>query len=121
MLLIEDHPELIALTAAFLREQGFDVRSALSGREGLELAPHFKPQLTVCDLNLPDLSGRDVIRALRSNPLTRDTYAVVLTALSGAEIRELNDQAQTMGIDEFLSKPLTRDAVRLLIPKLKGS
>jgi CheY-like chemotaxis protein len=119
VLLIDDNAELAAATAAFLRSQGLDVQIALTGREGLEAAPDFKPQVTLCDLNLPDMSGLEVIRLLRSNPLSRYTYAVVLTAMSKWEIRELESLAKGIGIDEFLSKPLTTEAVRTLVTKLR--
>jgi two-component system, OmpR family, response regulator len=75
VLLIDDH----AATAALLRSEGLEVRTALSGRESLQAALDFKPELTLCDLNLPDMQGQEVIRLLRSNPLIPPTYAVVLT------------------------------------------
>ena len=119
VLLIDDHADLSAATAALLRSEGLEVRSALSGREGLEVAPDFKPQLTLCDLNLPDMRGQEVIHLLRSNPLTRHTYAVVLTALSKAEVREYNREAERMGINEFIPKPLMTETVRTLVTKVK--
>ena len=119
VLLIDDHAELAAAMAALLRIEGFEVRTALSGQQGLEAAQDFKPQLTFCDLNLPDMRGQEVIRLLRSNPVTRHSYAVVLTALSNAEICEFNLEAGRMGIDEFMSKPLTSKAVRMLVTKIK--
>jgi CheY-like chemotaxis protein len=119
VLLIDDHADLSAATAALLRREGLEVRSALSGREGLELAPDFKPQLTLCDLNLPDMMGHEVIHLLRSNPLTRHTYTVVLTALSNEEVREFNREAERMGIDEFMPKPLMTETVRTLVTKVK--
>ena len=119
-LLIEDHAELSEATAALLRREGFDVRTALSAHEGLEAAADFKPQLTLCDLHLPDMLGTAVIRKLRSDPLTRNTYAVILTALSSQELRELNAEAESMGVDEFVPKPLVTKEVRRLVTKLKA-
>jgi PAS domain S-box-containing protein len=119
VLLIEDHAELLAITAEILRSEGLEVRTALSGREGMQAAPDFKPELTLCDLNLPDMNGQEVIRSLRSNPLTQHTYAVVLTALSTGEVREFNREAGRMGIDEFIAKPLTAEAIGTLVTKVK--
>jgi CheY-like chemotaxis protein len=120
VLLIEDHAELAAATAELLRSEGLEVRTALSGRESLQAALDFKPELTLCDLNLPDMQGQEVIRLLRSNPLLPPTYAVVLTAMSNQEIRDLNREAKRMGIDEFIPKPLTIEEVRRLVTKFKG-
>jgi CheY-like chemotaxis protein len=104
----------------FCAAKGLVVRTALTGREGLVAAPEFKPQVTLCDPNLPDMPGTEVIRLLRSNPLTRATHAVVLTAMSSQELREFELHAKVMGIDEFIPKPLTADAVRALVTKLGG-
>jgi CheY-like chemotaxis protein len=65
------------------------------------------------------MQGQEVIRSLRSNPLIPPTYAVVLTAMSNQEIRDLNREAKRMSIDEFIPKPLTIDEVRRLVTKFK--
>ncbi len=119
VLLIDDHAELAAATAALLRSEGLEVRTALSGRESVQAALDFQPELTLCDLNLPDMQGQEVIRLLRSNPLIPPTCAVVLTAMSNQEIRDLNREAKRMGIDEFIPKPLTTETVRRLVSKFK--
>ena len=73
-------------------------------------APAFHPHLVLCDLNLPDMNGLDVVRGLRSNPATQKTYVVMLTAMRAP--------AQQPGVDAFISKPITIDAVQELMEKL---
>jgi len=119
VLLIEDHAALSAAMAELLNREGFEVRTASSGGEGLKFASDFRPQLILCDLNLPDMGGQEVIRRLRSNPVTRHAYSVILTALSEAEIRTFNDEAKKMGIDEFIRKPLMPEVLHSLVAKLK--
>jgi len=119
VLLIEDHAALSAAMAELLNREGFEVRTASSGGEGLKFALDFRPQLILCDLNLPDMGGQEVIRRLRSNPVTRHAYSVILTALSEAEIRTFNDEAKKMGIDEFIRKPLMPEVLHSLVAKLK--
>jgi len=119
VLLIEDHAALSAAMAELLNREGFEVRTAFSGEEGLKFASDFRPQLILCDLNLPDMGGQEVIRRLRSNPVTRHAYSVILTALSEAEIRTFNDEAKKMGIDEFIRKPLMPEVLHSLVAKLK--
>lgn len=70
---------------------------------------------------LHDMKGVEVVRGLRSNPATRRARAVILTALTEAEIRDYNCGAKQMGIDEFISKPLKRDVLRGLLAKLTPS
>jgi CheY-like chemotaxis protein len=78
VLLVEDHAYLAAVTRELLHREGLEVRTAASGRETLLAAADFRPELTLCDLHLPDMKGVEVVRGLRSNPTTRRTRAVIL-------------------------------------------
>jgi PAS domain S-box-containing protein len=119
VLLIDDHAALSAAMAELLNREGLEVRTALSGEAGLQVASDFRPQLILCDLNLPDMTGREVIRRLCPNPVDRRVYSVILTALSQAEIRTFNEEAKEMGVDEFIPKPLTPEVIHSLVAKLK--
>jgi PAS domain S-box-containing protein len=118
-LLIDDHVALTAATATLLNREGLEVRTAFSGEEGVKSASDFRPQLVICDFNLPDMGGHDVIRRLRLNPDTRNAYSVIITAESESEIRSLNDEAQELGIDEFIRKPLMPEVIHSLVARLK--
>jgi CheY-like chemotaxis protein len=98
------------LTAELLAAQGLDVRTALTGREALETASAFRPELVLCDLNLPDMSGVSVVRELRSNPLTLQAYAVIVSATAGLEA-----DCARLGVDAITVKPLTSQVVRTLV------
>jgi CheY-like chemotaxis protein len=108
VLLVEDHPDLAAATADFLEAEGLDVRTALSGHDALGIASSFQPQLLLCDMNLPDMSGLDVVRALRSNPSTRPTYVVILTGLVGMDSTQ-------WPVDLCMTKPITPEAIAMLV------
>src|SRR5690348_12760538 len=82
LLLVEDYAPLAEATAEFLRNETLTVRIAKSGKEALLAAIEFRPQIVLFDLNLPDMSGLDVARALRSNADTKDALLVMHTALS---------------------------------------
>src|SRR5689334_24566122 len=86
VLLIEDHPDLAAATAEFLRMEGLDVQIACSGQEALALAVTIAPHIVLCDMHLPDMSGVEVVHRLRSHPSTVRSYLVILTAMSGATL-----------------------------------
>ena len=118
VLLVEDYADLAEVTAEVLRAEGLYVRIAMSGREALELAPAFRPQLLLCDLNLPDMTGLDVIRGLRSNPATEETYVVILTAMLERQLPQQSD-AEEVRVDSFVSKPITLEAIRTLIETLE--
>ena len=117
VLLVEDDPDLADVTAEFLRAEGLDVQAASTGREALQVATTFRPQLLLCDMRLPDMTGLDVIRAVRAHPSARDAYVVILTALRETD-RALGGNAEGLGVDAVLSKPLTIEAIRTLTEKL---
>ena len=62
VLLIEDHAPLAEATAEFIRSKGLDVRIASTGREALETAAVFHPEIVLCDLSLPDMPGPESSR-----------------------------------------------------------
>jgi len=113
VLLVEDYLDLAEATAEFLMLEGFDVRIATSGAQALKMAPAWRPQLLLCDLNLPDISGLDVIRTLQSSPATERPYAVILTAMATGAL-----SAGLPGVDAIVSKPLTLEAIRTLKEKV---
>lgn len=76
---------------------------AVDGMSALELARSEKPKLILLDMMLPDISGIEVCRRLRADPLTRDIPVVIITASSD---RERRLEALRAGADEFLTKPL---------------
>jgi CheY-like chemotaxis protein len=113
VLLVEDYVDLAEATAEFLRLEAFDVRIAVSGCEALEIATAFQPQLVLCDLNLPDMSGLELVRSLRSNPSTEGAYIAILTAMQERDLAAHTEAGQPHA-DAFISKPLTLDAIRRL-------
>jgi hypothetical protein len=81
-----------------LQPAGFKVISARGGAEAIELARTRKPDLVLLDLMMPEVSGFDVVEALRSDQSTRSTPIMVLTAkdLTDADKRQLNGQVSTI-------------------------
>ena len=81
VLYIDDKPENIALVTRILaRRPGTELVTAALGRTGLEAARSRRPDLVLLDLELPDIDGREVLRALRSDPATAGTPVVVVSA-----------------------------------------
>jgi PAS domain S-box-containing protein len=121
VLLVEDNADIAALTERLLRSEGLEVRTARSGRKALKTATDFLPQLILCDQNLPDMKGGEVVRRLRSDSATRRSHAVILTASSETEIHAYNRAAESAWVNEFIAKPLTSDALRRVLARLRPS
>ncbi len=70
ILAVEDDADLRRLLSAGLSQEGFDVRVAGTGREGVQAASTWSPELLILDIGLPDADGRDVCQAIRANGIS---------------------------------------------------
>ena len=98
---------------AALRQAGYDVALAPSGKEGLIAAWRDRPDIIVLELALPDLDGKEVVRKLRADARTRRKLLVGLTARSSPEDTKAGRDA---GLDHYLLKQ--PDALGLLLKTL---
>jgi DNA-binding response OmpR family regulator len=80
ILIIDDDPKSVKLTASVLEDSGYEVLKAYSGREGIEVARTQKPGLIILDLLMPEVSGFEVVDELRKSDTTKDIPIIVLTA-----------------------------------------
>ena len=77
--------------------------SAMEGGIGIELARSFHPDLILLDLDLPDINGRDVLRALKSDITTREIRTIVMSAESNPEIMA---EIMDLGAYQYVTKPV---------------
>ena len=102
-LIVEDNPLNMKLFTAMLCALGLSVLQAEDGRRGLELAREEDPDLIVLDVKLPGMSGLDVARRLKQDPLTDDIPIIVTTAngMSAAD-----EAIRGCGCEGFMAKPI---------------
>lgn len=106
ILVVEDDVDLGDTIAAFLREDGHQVIVAVDGASAMDLARRAEPlHAVILDLNLPDLLGYDLARALRADVVSDSATIIMVTGATTAEL----DRANAVGIDIVLHKPV--DAV----------
>jgi signal transduction histidine kinase/CheY-like chemotaxis protein len=102
LLYIEDTPSNLRLfEEILLHRPGLAMMSAMRGSLGLELARQHRPDVIVLDLHLPDLDGAEVLRRLRTDPLTRAIPVIVLTADATPARRQ-----QLPDVWAYLTKPV---------------
>ncbi|MFN8419395.1 MAG: hybrid sensor histidine kinase/response regulator [Anaerolineae bacterium] len=106
ILYIEDDPGSQLLVKRALTFAGYKVVVASRGLEGIDMAIKELPDLILTDINLPDLSGRELTTRLRADARFRKTPIVALTALSQAGERE---KALAAGANGYLTKPVDVD------------
>lgn len=101
ILFIEDEPVLQKNVGRFLEQEGYQVKNALDGQLGLELAKKFRPDLILLDLILPKKDGFEVLEELKTSQETKDIPVIVLTNLEGSTDVE---KAISLGATTFLVK-----------------
>lgn len=113
LLVDDDLPILDGLKYNFERE-GFEVLTATNGRDALQRARQFLPDVVILDLMIPPPDGWQVCRELRSDPKTRDMRILMLTAREDEtdEVVGFN-----LGADDYVSKPFK---TRPLIERVKA-
>jgi CheY-like chemotaxis protein len=98
VLVVDDEPGNREMLAGILEPAGFTVIAAAGGREAIELATQQLPDLILLDLIMPEVTGFDVVEALRANQPTHNTPIMVLTAkdLTDADKQQLSGQVSTI-------------------------
>ena len=93
VLVIDDDAGAVELLAGQLHQRHYTVLRALGGREGIELARRFRPDLIALDLEMPDVNGFDVVEALKDDSSTAQIPIVVVTAkdLTSQDREKLNE------------------------------
>lgn len=102
VLVIDDSLSDRMLLRAALAPYDIEVLGVASGIEGIEAAQHHRPDAVVVDWHMPGLDGAAIISVLRANPRTRRVRIIVLT---GSDEPALRQQAEALGVDDFIIKP----------------
>jgi CheY-like chemotaxis protein len=116
VLLVEDHAPLAEATAEFMQAKGLDVRIASTGKEALEMAAAFHPEIVLCDFRLPDMLGPDVARAMRAIPGVKSAVIAIHTAMTESDLRSLREA--DVPVNLIVSKPITGEKIDALISQI---
>ncbi len=113
ILVVDDEKDLIDLVTYNLQRNGYDVLTASTGLEALEIARRERPDLIILDLMLPGLDGTEVARRLKADQSTSPIPIVMLTA-RGEETDVV--VGLTLGADDYISKPFS---MKILLARLQ--
>ena len=110
ILIVEDEVKIARFVTLELEHEGYEVKAAHDGREGLRLCEEWQPDLLILDLMLPQLSGIEVCRRLRQNS---DVPIIMLTAKD-----DVSDKVMglDMGADDYMTKPF---AIEELLARIR--
>jgi DNA-binding response OmpR family regulator len=107
ILIVEDNVDSREMLSLLLRHEGYSVVEASDGKTGLALAIVEVPDLIITDLNMPGLSGAEMIAQLRAKEDFRELPILVISAFGEG----FKSTAITAGADRALSKPLQFDVL----------
>jgi DNA-binding response OmpR family regulator len=118
ILAVDDDPNNITIVEELL-EDNYDLKTAASGQEALDIARDFRPDIVLLDIMMPGMSGYEVCRRLRERYTPEQTKIIMVSAR--AMVSELNE-GYDAGADDYITKPFEGDEflekVRLhLLPK----
>jgi CheY-like chemotaxis protein len=106
VLLIEDDDAQRFVAAFALKKAGHEVREAADGLAGVAAARELRPDVIVCDVMMPGMTGYEVLAQLRAEPVLATVPVILLTAMSD---RKHMRQGMTAGADDYLTKPYRSD------------
>jgi len=112
VLVADDNADAAASLALVLEMKGHEVRTAHDGREAVQVAASFEPDVAVLDIGMPRLDGYEVCRQLRAQPRGSKMLIVALTGWGQAEDKQRSQQA---GFDQHLVKPADVGALEELL------
>ena len=113
ILVVDDEASQRELVSGYLKKQGYQVVAAAGGQEALEIFRREPVELILTDQRMPDLSGLDLLKAVRS--LNPETQVIIMTAYGNVETAVA---AMRDGAADYLTKPLNLDELRQKIQRI---
>ncbi len=102
VLVVDDEPKWLRIVDLYLRGQGYEVTTTLSGQEAIEKVRQDRPDVVVADISMPGMDGYELCRVLRSDAATRTIPFIFLTGRDDDTDRL---KARKIGSDDYLTKP----------------
>lgn len=118
VMIVDDEESLRELVNAILTQEGYEVISASSGQECLELLDKQKPDLILMDMMMPDMSGRETTERIRKNPETKKLKIAFLTVARFSETGKKT--LEGMKVLDYIIKPFDNQDLIRKVKKIVG-
>ncbi len=115
ILIVDDVRAFLDLEISFLKRAECEIISAMDGLEALKQAKREKPDLVFLDIEMPRMTGIEVLRIMRNDPDLKNIPVVIVTALENKE-----EEAIKAGATEFLKKPVYEKDILNMVKKYVG-
>ena len=116
LLIVDDEQGIVDEVKSYFEEEGYEVQTADTGKEGIETIGKFKPDIILLDMKLPDMSGLQVLK------YSKETFpATKIIVNTGYVDQNIIDESERLGRDAFLQKPFNLERLQLEIDALLGA
>ena len=103
VLMADDEPDVLSVMAKKIAREGYDVLTAADGQEAWEKIEQDSPDLILLDINMPVLSGFDVLKKVRENPSSSKWQPVII--ISARRELESMEKSYSLEADHYITKP----------------
>jgi len=114
ILIVDDSASFRQVVGMALKGAGYDVVEACDGMDALEKLPNHQVDLVITDLNMPNMDGFELIKALRENPAYKELPVVILTSLTDDLSK---DRGAELGVNSYLVKPFSLEKIQYEVSK----
>ena len=112
ILIVDDNATNLKLLRVLLSKEGYQIRTAESAEDALELLKVSRPQLILMDIQLPGMDGLDLTRQLKADPDTRD---IIILAVTSYAMKTDQEKALAAGCNGYVTKPIDTRALPDLV------
>ncbi len=112
VLIVDDTPLNLKLLSMLLVAKGYDVQTATSAEQALEILPVFKPRLLLLDIRLPGMDGLTLARKLRAE---REHADLVIIAVTASAMKGDEQEVLAAGCDAYVAKPIDTRTLPALV------
>ncbi len=114
VLVVDDSSTVRKFVSVSLSMQGFNVLTACDGMDALEKLPGSKVDLVITDLNMPNMDGFALIKALRETSEYKDLPVIILTSLADQASKEFG---ASVGANSYMVKPFSLEKIQYEVSK----
>lgn len=115
ILFVDDSASMRQVVSMALKDAGFDVETGVDGKDGADKAAKSKFDIIITDLNMPNMNGIEMIKAIKQTQLNRFAPIVMLTTEAGEEMKQ---QGKAAGAKAWMVKPFKPEQLLTVIGKL---
>ena len=116
ILVVDDEPDILRVTSIRLKKLGYNVLTAVDGKQGLDTMRREKPDLVLLDLVMPSMDGAEVCEQLKNDKVLKHVPIILFTA--GGSPAMTDEKVKQFGADDYIVKPFDPEEFRGKVEKI---